>query len=380
MGPLGILGGGQLGRMTLQAASALGIDVVIGERFADSPAARLTSQSVVFAHGWDDPDALDRFAALAPIVTLENEFVDAGVLEALERRGARVLPAPACVRVVQDKLLQKQALARAELPVPRFMAVEDPSELRQAGAELGWPLMLKARRDGYDGRGNIVVREAGEAPSALASLGWPRRSIFVEAFAEFDRELAVLVVRGQDGQVAMYPVVETRQDPGLHICREVLAPAELASEVTERAAAIARGAVQAVGGIGAFGVELFLLPNGEVCINELAPRPHNSAHYTIEACWTSQFDNHVRAVVGLPLGDPGLRAPAAAMVNLLGTRLDPIPDADLGRALAEPHVYVHLYGKSENRPGRKMGHITALGSGMDEALRSARTAASRIQL
>src|SRR5579859_1428657 len=197
MGPLGILGGGQLGRMTLQAASMLGVDVVVGERFADSPAARLTSRSVVFGRGWDDTDALDRFAALAPLVTLENEFVDAGVLEALERRGARVLPAPACVRVVQDKLLQKQALAGAELPVPRFKAVDDPSDLRQAGAELGWPLMLKARRDGYDGRGNLVVHDAAQAPAAFAALGWPARTLYVEVFSFFERELAAMVVRGQ---------------------------------------------------------------------------------------------------------------------------------------------------------------------------------------
>ena len=242
------------------------------------------------------------------MVTLENEFVDAGVLEALERRGARVLPAPACVRVVQDKLLQKQALASAELPVPRFRAVDAPADLHNAGAELGWPLMLKARRDGYDGRGNVVVRDASESQSACEGLGWPDRTLFVEAFAHFDRELAVLVVRGLDGQVVQYPVVETRQDPKLHICREVLAPADLPSDIAERAAAIARGAVEAVDGIGAFGVELFLLRDGEVCINELAPRPHNSAHYTIEACWTSQFDNHVRAVLGLPLG----RGPADA--------------------------------------------------------------------
>jgi 5-(carboxyamino)imidazole ribonucleotide synthase len=380
MGPLGILGGGQLGRMTLQAASALGLDVVIAERFSDSPAARLTSRSVVFEHGWADPQALASLGRLAPVITLENEFVDAGVLEDLERLGARVLPSPACMRVVQDKLLQKQALAAAELPVPRFRAIADAGQLLAAGAELGWPLMLKARRDGYDGRGNVVVHDASQVAAALSTLGWPERSVFVEAFAAFDRELASLVVRGQAGQIAQYPLVETRQDPGLHICREVLAPAQVPEAVGQQALAIARGAVEAVGGVGAFGVELFLLPNGEVSINELAPRPHNSAHYTIEACWTSQFDNHVRAVLGLPLGDPGLRVPAAVMVNLLGTRIEPLDDADLQAALATPHTYVHLYGKSDNRPGRKMGHVTALGTNVDEAHRRATSAANRIHL
>src|SRR5258707_7988990 len=248
MGPLGILGGGQLGRMTLQAASALGLDVVIAERFSDSPAARLTSQSVLFENGWDDAAALDRLAELATVVTLENEFVDWRVLQTLEARGVRVVPSPGCVGVVQDKFLQKQVLARAELPVPLFCEVAGPAGLIAAAQELGWPLMLKARRDGYDGRGNVVVRDASEAEAAFAKLGWPGRELFAEAFVEFDRELASLVVRGQDGQVAHYPVVETRQDPTLHICREVLAPAALPDAVAQHAAAVARGAVEAVGG------------------------------------------------------------------------------------------------------------------------------------
>ncbi len=245
MGPLGILGGGQLGRMTLQAASALGLDVVIAERFPNSPAARLTSQTVVFENGWDDAVALDRLATLAPVVTLENEFVDWRVLQALEERGTRVLPSPSCVAVVQDKLLQKQALARAELPVPLFCEVADPAGLNAAAQKLGWPLMLKARRDGYDGRGNVVVRNSSEVEAAFATLGWPGHALFAEAFVEFERELASLIVRGVDGQVAQYPVVETHQDPTLHICREVLAPADLPDDVAANAAAIARGAVAA---------------------------------------------------------------------------------------------------------------------------------------
>ena len=380
MGPLGILGGGQLGRMTLQAASVLAVDVVIGERFAGSPAARLTSHSIVFEGGWNDAEALDRLARLARVVTLENEFVDWRVLQSLEDRGVSMLPSPACVRVVQDKLLQKQALARAELPVPLFRDVADPEGVIAAADELGWPVMLKARRDGYDGRGNVLVSRAEEADAACQRLGWPERELFAEAWVEFERELACLVVRGLDGGVAEYPVVETRQDPGLHICREVVAPANVPGSVATQAATIARGAIRAVGGVGAFGVELFLLKDGQVCINELAPRPHNSAHYTIEACWTSQFDNHARAVLGLPLGDTSLRAAAAAMVNLLGSGGQPVDDDSLRPALSEPHAYVHLYGKSENRAGRKMGHVTAIGDSREEAVARARRVAQRIRV
>jgi 5-(carboxyamino)imidazole ribonucleotide synthase len=363
--------------MTLQAASQLGIDVVIAERFPDSPAARLTSRSIVFPSGWDDRDRLEELAKLVDVVTLESEFVDWRVLEALQQRGVAVRPSPACVGVVQDKLLQKQALARAELPVPTFGEVSDPGQLRSMGGDLGWPLMLKARRDGYDGRGNVVVHSADEAEQACAHLGWPERSLYAEAFVEFERELASLVVRGLDRASVQYPVVETIQDPALHICREVRAPADLPARVSERAASVARGAVEAVDGLGAFGVELFLLSDGQVVVNELAPRPHNSAHYTIEACWTSQFDNHVRAVLGLPLGDTGLRAPSAVMVNLLGTSTEPL---DVESALGVPQTFVHVYGKAENRPGRKMGHVTALGASLADACQRAESAAGRVRV
>jgi 5-(carboxyamino)imidazole ribonucleotide synthase len=374
---LGILGGGQLARMTVQAASRLGIDILIAERFPDSPAARLTAHSLVFPNGWNDPHLLDQLAERCRTITLESEFVDYRVLDQLEQRGTKVLPAPHCVGVVQDKLLQKQALARAELPVPTFMEIDSPDHLKAAGTELGWPLMLKARRDGYDGRGNLVVNSPAEAEQACIHLGWPEKHLFAEALIDFDCELASLVVRGTTGGIAQYPVVQTIQDSDLHICREVLAPADVPGEVAQLAAAIAHGAAEAVNAAGALGVEMFLLKDGQVVINELAPRPHNSAHYTIEGCWTSQFENHVRAVVGLPLGDPGLRAPSAVMVNLLGASTEPVL---IEEALAEPRTFVHLYGKLENRPGRKMGHVTAVGNDLNDVRERARAAARRVRV
>jgi 5-(carboxyamino)imidazole ribonucleotide synthase len=380
MRPFAILGGGQLARMTMQAASRLGIEVVIAERFADSPAAQLTSRSLVFPNGWDDSTRLDELAHLVSVVTLESEFVDWRVLEALEQRGVSVRPSAACVGVVQDKLLQKQALARAELPVPAFGQIDNPAHLRTFGDELGWPVMLKARRDGYDGRGNLVVRTAAEAERACEHLGWPERALFAEAFVDFERELASLVVRGLDGTIVQYPVVDTVQDPRLHICREVLAPAAVSEAIAMQAADLARGAVEAINGIGAVGVELFLLRDGQVAINELAPRPHNSAHYTIEACWSSQFDNHIRAVLGLPLGDTSMRTPAAVMLNLLGSHTRLIDAGSASESLEEAHAFVHLYAKADNRVGRKMGHVTALGSNVAEARAAAQRAAGRIDV
>jgi 5-(carboxyamino)imidazole ribonucleotide synthase len=376
--PLGILGGGQLGRMTIQAASTLGLDIVVAEKSANSPAARLAQGEILFQEGWHDSVALAELASQVSTVTLESEFVDAGALRQLESLGVRVLPTPDSVGIVQDKLSQKRALAAAGIPVSPFTSVDDPNQLVEIGNELGWPLVLKARRDGYDGYGNALLRSAGDASDACKRLGWPDRTLYVEARVPFERELAVIVVRSQAGEVVTYPVVETRQHPVRQICESVLAPASISQETASRAAEIARAAVESVGGIGTFGVELFLLPDERVLVNELAPRPHNSGHYSIEACVTSQFANHVRAVLGLPLGDPSMRSPAAVMFNILGTG-GPLPTlADIGRSLAMPQTYCHIYGKFENRPGRKMGHVTALGSTLDEAMERARVAAKEI--
>jgi 5-(carboxyamino)imidazole ribonucleotide synthase len=371
---LGIFGGGQLAQMLTQAAIALGVETVIFERSPDSPAGRLTQREVV--GDWADPDNIARFAAQCDLVTLENEFIDAAILAGLEQRGLMVLPGAATVAVVQDKLLQKQALQAAGLPVPEFRAVADPGAVLAAAGELGWPLVLKARRNGYDGYGNATLRGPDDLASAWDRLA--RGPLMVEAFVPFERELAVMVVRGRDGVSRRYPVVETLQEH--HICHAVRAPAPITAELALATADLAEAAVVAVGGVGIFGVELFLHDDGRVLVNELAPRPHNSGHYTIEGCLTSQFENHLRAVLGWPLGPTDLRAPAAVMVNLLGRRSGPATTEALRAAAGVPGAYLHLYGKRESRPGRKMGHITALGASLAEAEAIARRAASLVDI
>jgi 5-(carboxyamino)imidazole ribonucleotide synthase len=378
--PLGILGGGQLGRMTIQAASTLGIDVVIGDGKSRSPAGRLAQSEVIFNGGWDDDKAIQEIASQASTITLENEFVDADVLEKLGQAGATVLPSPSCVRTVQDKLKQKTAIQNAGTPVPEFRQVTRPEDLTGIGEELGFPFVLKARRDGYDGYGNRKLERGDDFTAACESLGWPDRELFVEKFVPFSSELAVIVVRGRDGETINYPVVETQQDPELHICRVVIAPADISKALADEVARIARGAVEAVDGTGTFGVELFLLEDGQVLVNELAPRPHNSGHYTIEGCVTSQFENHVRAVLGLPLGNPSLREGAAVMVNLLGYG-GALPDRNqYADVLAVPGIHLHNYGKDQSRHGRKMGHITACSDSTDDALERASRAAERIRM
>src|SRR5579883_2300965 len=271
-----ILGGGQLARMTAEAAARLGIEVAILEREPNSPAARMAARSLVGA--WDD-------------------YAQLPALEWLAAQGVPVLPAGRTLALVQDKLEQKRFMQAAGIPMPLFAEVSERNDILRAGEEWGWPLVLKARRNGYDGYGNATLRSPDDIAPACERLGWPERALLVEAWVPFERELAVMVARGAGGACAVYPVVETVQRN--HICHIVRAPAPVAAAVAERAAAIARRAVEAIGGIGVFGIELFETAAGDVLYNEIAPRPHNSGHYTIEGCVTSQFENHLRAVLGL---------------------------------------------------------------------------------
>ncbi|WP_414660057.1 5-(carboxyamino)imidazole ribonucleotide synthase [Horticoccus sp. 23ND18S-11] len=368
---LGIIGGGQLARMTALAALPLGCEVSVLERNPFSPAAQLIPLTVT--GDWSDDETLRRFVAQVDVVTLENEFVDAAVLRRLEDRGHKVFPSAACIALTQDKLLQKEALVRAGLPVAEFCAVDSPAQIAAAGEKFGWPLVLKTRRNGYDGKGNATIHSPAGISAAWETLRGDDQALLVEAFWRFSQELAVIVTRGRDGNVVTYPVVETVQRD--HVCHVVRAPAAIAPALADQAAEIARRAVTAVGAVGSFGVELFLSETGAIAINELAPRVHNSGHYTIEACVCSQFENHVRAVLGWPLGSPRLIAPAAVMLNVLGMQRGGGRPLGLEQALAVPGAFVHLYGKAQSGAGRKMGHITALGQTTREAMATAQEAA-----
>lgn len=372
---IGIIGGGQLAKMIARSASQLGCECVVLDRQPTVPAAGNVRQ--VLVGDWDDPQTLLRLAEQVDVVTLENEFVDAAALSAIEAAGHRLFPTSASIALVQDKLKQKESLEAAGLPVAKFRAIASREELIAAGRELGYPLVLKTRRNGYDGKGNFTIRTADQIDEGWRALGAAPHGLLVEAFVPFVRELAVIVTRGRAGEEVMYPVVESFQKN--HVCDAVIAPADASSEILEGARHTALRAVSAVGGIGSFGVEMFLTGAGEIVVNELAPRVHNSGHYSIEGCTCSQFENHVRAVVGWPLGSTSLRAPAVAMVNLLGKQRAPGAALGLNTALAVPGAHVHLYGKTMSGAGRKMGHVTALGATPAEALASARRAADAIR-
>ncbi len=371
---IGIAGAGQLAQMTALAAWPLGIRVAVLGNLGDpavGPAAGLVQGD------WTDPEALMRIGRAVGVLTLENEFVDANHLMAVEDAGTPVRPHPARMRVVQDKALQKQRLADAGLPTPPFAVPDSADDLEAIGRDLGWPLMLKSRRLGYDGYGNALCRDLNEARAAYPALAKRGGGVLVEAFVHFERELAVMVARRHGGGDAVYPVVETRQHD--HVLRELLCPAPVDAGVADEAKRVARAAADVAGGAGVTGVEMFHTADNRILINELAPRPHNSGHHTIEACVTSQFENHLRGILGLPLGPTELVAPGAALVNLLGDHDGP-SNPDISEAAAIGGAHVHLYGKADVRVRRKMGHVTALGASAMDALQTARLAASRVRL
>lgn len=372
---LGIVGGGQLAKMTAQAAMQLGCEVVVLERSTDFPAHALDTRWI---HGdWDDPAKLLELAHEVDVVALENEFVSPVALRAVEDAGRALRPSSATMALVQDKLVQKRTFAEARLPLPRFEPVEAPSDVARLADRYGWPLVLKRRTMGYDGKGNATVRAVADVDAAWRKLAGDAGRIYAEEYCPFTLELAAIVVRGLDGSVAEYPVVETENRD--HVCRVVRAPARVDERVAREAARIARAAVESIGGVGAFGVEMFLMPDGRVLVNEIAPRVHNTGHYTIEACATSQFENHVRAVLGLPLGATTMRSPAVVMVNLLGAGVGSGAPIGIERALRVDGASVHVYGKSASQRGRKMGHVTALGATLADAEARAAAAADAIR-
>lgn len=361
---LGIIGGGQLARMLVPSASRLGCETVVLDPTENSPGGQLAASQLVGA--FDDPEALRALVTQCTVTTYEIETIDTTVLQALEQEGHRIVPSAAVLSVIQDKLLQKQHLAAAGIPVPEFR--ELPSPDARALADFGLPLVQKARRGGYDGRGVAVFLDIVIEEQVL------RTPSMVERFVDHRCELAVLVARGMDGETRAWPVVEMVFDDRANVLDLLLAPARIDAETAERARRIAIDAVCALSGVGVFGVELFLTRSGEILVNEIAPRTHNSGHWTIEACTTSQFEQQVRVVTGLPLGATTQHSPAV-MVNLLGAEDahgTPVVEG-LAQALALPGVSVHLYGKHEVRPFRKMGHVTVTAGSLDEAMERARS-------
>lgn len=344
---IGIVGGGQLGRMTALAAAALGYRCHILTPGADDPATQVATGATIASY--DDPDALAAFADAVDVVTFEFENLPEASLAFLAERKP-VRPSPGVLAVCQDRILEKGFLVGQGIPVPAYRPVRSPEEAAAAFAELGAPSVLKTARLGYDGKGQAKLEPGDDAASAYARLG--SVPCVLESFVAYEMETSVIAARDVEGRIACYPIVANRHVD--HILSETVVPAPVSGEVAAEAAALARRIAEGIDLVGLIAVELFVTPEGELLVNELAPRPHNSGHWSIEAAVTSQFEQLVRAVCGLPLGDPSPIG-SARMLNLIG---DDVMDAE--RFLAEPGAHLHLYGKREARPGRKMGHVTWL--------------------
>ncbi|AYG60372.1 5-(carboxyamino)imidazole ribonucleotide synthase [Rhizobium jaguaris] len=345
---IGIIGGGQLGRMLAMAAARLNFRTIILEPQADCPAAQVANDQIVAAY--DDPAGLAELAKRCDLVTYEFENVPVAAAEKLAKDIA-VYPPPKALEMAQDRLTEKRFINDCGIPTARFHAVDSQADLDAALADFGGQGVLKTRRLGYDGKGQRVYRSSADSPEGgYAALG--SVPLILESFVPFEREVSIIAARGLDGAVACYDPAENIHRNG--ILHTSTLPARISAETAAAARVAAEKILAALGYVGVVGIEFFALADGSLIANEMAPRVHNSGHWTEAACVVSQFEQHIRAVTGLPLGNPA-RHSDCVMQNLIGDDILSVPDW-----LSQDDVLVHLYGKTESRPGRKMGHITQL--------------------
>ncbi|MRH28928.1 5-(carboxyamino)imidazole ribonucleotide synthase [Microbacterium sp. SYP-A9085] len=373
---VGVVGGGQLARMMIAPAVEIGVDLqVLAEQ--DGMAAQLAASAV---GDYRDADTVLEFAKTVDVVTFDHEHVPQPVLRALVDAGVAVHPGPDALQYAQDKLLMRARLDELGMPQPDWAAVSDTAQLQEFLDGHGGRAVVKTPRGGYDGKGVRVVSAATEAEDWFAALAEDARGgrLLVEELVDFRRELSQQVARRPSGQVRAYPVVETIQRDG--VCAEVIAPApHLSAPLSDAAARVGVGIAEGLGVTGMLAVELFETTDDRILVNELAMRPHNSGHWTQDGAMTSQFEQHLRAVLDLPLGDPSPRQEWAVMVNILGGPASGSLDDRLGSVFAaHPAVKVHTYGK-DPRSGRKVGHVNAVGDDLDDVAYDARAAASLFQ-
>ncbi|MDF1617054.1 5-(carboxyamino)imidazole ribonucleotide synthase [Petrocella sp. FN5] len=372
---IGIIGGGQLGKMMILDGKRYGYYIVTLDPTKDCPSHAISDEHIIAA--FDDVDAIRELANKVDVITYEFEHIHVEILKELEKEGHAIYPTPESLAIIQNKFSQKKTLLENGVPVPDFHQVKEISDIHRIGKSFGYPMMLKSCTGGYDGKGNFLIKNAEEVQTAYEQLGSGKRPLMIERFVNFDKEISVLACRGIDGDLAVYPVGENKHINS--ILDETAVPANLSDKATKKAMAMATEVMNIFHGVGMFCVELFVTKDEKLYVNEVAPRPHNSGHYTIEACLTSQFENHIRAIAGLPLGDVTLRTPVV-MKNLLGEATGTSKVLGLSKACQVSKSKVHLYGKKEVKLHRKMGHITAIGSTVEEARAAAELAFSKIKI
>ncbi len=374
---IGIIGGGQLGKMMIQEAKKMGFYVMVLDPAEKCPAHTLVDEHIIA--DFDDKKAIRFLAENTDVVTYEFEHIDADILQKLEQEGKKIYPTAKSLKVIQNKYTQKKLLLEHNLPTPEFCAVFSQEDIKQAGEKYGFPFMLKSCTGGYDGKGNFVIEKEQDISKAYETLGNGKLDIMAEKFFHFIMEISVLACRDINGDIQVYPVAENIHKDS--ILDETKVPANISKQTTQKAMDLAKRVMEVFEGVGMFCVEMFVNKQGNVLVNEVAPRPHNSGHYTIEACVTSQFEQHIRAITALPLGSPELLKPVV-MRNLLGEQNSAGKSCVLGadEALAISGVFLHIYGKEESRPKRKMGHITVIADSVEQAAEKAEKAKNALKI
>lgn len=373
MHKIGIIGGGQLGKMMILDAKRLDYYFVILDPTQNCPADSIADEHIVAS--FDDVDAIKELAQRVDVVTYEFEHINAKALQLLESEGHKVYPSSETLLHIQNKLVQKDWLRKHEIPVPDYLGVEGIDGILEAGEKYGYPIILKTCTGGYDGKGNAVIKTKDDVTSAYELLGSGQLPLMVEEFVPFEKEVSILVCRSENGDIKVFPVAENVHVNS--ILDETTVPAIISDVSTKEAMDIARKTIEVFDCCGMLCIELFVKKDGHILVNELAPRPHNSGHYTIEGCYTSQYENHIRAILGQPLGDTSLIRPTA-MKNIIGQTNGEAKVKGLEKAYERPGVKIHLYGKEKVAVGRKMGHITATAPTIEEAVEAVRYAHSKI--
>lgn len=366
---LGIIGGGQLGRIMSQKAKKMGFHVTILDPTPNCPAAQVSDKQIIA--GFYDKEKLTKIVEESDVTTFELEHIDTSVLKELFDKGHNIHPSPYVMELIQNKYEQKKLLDDKGIAVPAYKDVKTQDDL----ASFGFPVIQKSKFGGYDGKGVQMLKTPEDMKDCI------KTESFIEELVDIDKELAIIVARNIEGEIKCYPVVEMLFDERVNICDSVMAPARISKEIEEKAIEVSTQSIKALDGVGIFGVELFLTKKGEVLVNEIAPRPHNSGHYTVESCATSQFEQIIRAVTNLPLGSTKLIS-ASVMVNLLGEEGyegEPFIEG-IHEALAIPELSFHFYGKSVTKPFRKMGHITVLDDDINKALEKANKAKNILKI
>lgn len=361
--------------MIAHEARRMSFRVAILDPTENCPASRLADEQIVA--DFKDEDAIMRLASKSDVLTYEIELANSSALKRLEEDRYPVRPAPETLRIIQNKYRQKTFLKERGIPVPDSALVESEANLEEICGEFGFPVMLKACEDSYDGRGNFLIKSKKSISEGLRYFSG--RQCMAETFVPFVREISIMVARNPGGQIESFPVAENTHKNG--VLDTTVVPAKISRKVESRARKLAEKTMGVLGGAGIFGIEMFVTRRGDVLINEIAPRPHNSGHYTNEACSVSQFEQHLRAVADLPLGKPEMLRPAA-MINILGPEgWEGKYSVDGLRAFARiPGAKLYIYGKTISKPGRKLGHITALGITREQALLRAKKARSLIRI